>query len=45
VAAAIRGGADVSVTVRLDPKVKAAIAEIPDHAGTEIEYTDDDQAA
>ena len=26
VAAAIRGGADVSVTVRLDPKVKAAIA-------------------
>ena len=27
VSAAIRGGADVSVTVRLDPKVKAAIAD------------------
>ena len=31
-APAIRGGADVSVTVRLDPKVKAAIAEIGDDA-------------
>jgi Transposase DDE domain group 1 len=40
VAAAIRGGADVSVTVRLDPKVKAAIADIPDDAWTTIEYTD-----
>jgi len=40
VAAAIRGGAQVSVTVRLDPKVKAAIAEIPDDAWTSIEYTD-----
>jgi len=40
VAAAIRGGADVSVTVRLDPKVKAAIADIPDDAWTAIEYTD-----
>jgi hypothetical protein len=40
VAAAIRGGADVSVTVRLDPKVKAAIADIGDHAWTPIEYTD-----
>lgn len=40
VAAAIRGGADVSITVRLDPKVKTAIAEIPDDAWTAIEYTD-----
>ena len=40
VAAAIRGGADVSVTVRLDPKVKAAIADIDDDAWTAIEYTD-----
>jgi hypothetical protein len=40
VAAAIRGGADVSVTVRLDPNVKAAIAEIDDAAWTAIEYTD-----
>ena len=40
VAAAIRGGADVSVTVRLDPKVRAAIAEIPDDAWSAIEYTD-----
>lgn len=40
VAAAIRGGADVSVTVRLNPKVKAAIADIDDDAWTAIEYTD-----
>jgi hypothetical protein len=40
VAAAIRGGADVSVTVRLDPKVRAAIAAIDDDASTTIEYTD-----
>src|SRR5882757_9940627 len=40
VSAAIRGGADVSITVRLDPKVKAAIAEIGEHAWTPIEYTD-----
>jgi hypothetical protein len=40
VAAAIRGGAQVSVTVRLDPKVKAAIAEIGAEAWTPIEYTD-----
>ena len=33
-------GADVSVTVRLDPKVKAAIAAIGDDAWTPIEYTD-----
>ncbi len=40
VAAALRGGADVSITVRLDPKVKAAIAAIGDDAWTPIEYTD-----
>ncbi|PVG80590.1 IS1380 family transposase [Nocardioides gansuensis] len=40
VAAAIRSGADVSVTVRLDPKVKAAISAIGDDAWTPIEYTD-----
>jgi hypothetical protein len=39
VAAALRGGADVSITVRLDPKVKAAIADIPHDAWTAIEYT------
>ena len=38
--AALRGGADVSVTVRMDPKVKAAIATIGDGAWTTIEYTD-----
>ena len=40
VGAAIRAGADVSVTVRMDPKVKAAIATIGDDAWTPIEYTD-----
>jgi Transposase DDE domain group 1 len=38
--AVLRGGADVSVTVRMDPKVKAAIATIGDDAWTTIEYTD-----
>jgi len=40
VGAAVRGGAEVSVTVRLDPKVKTAIASIADDAWTTIEYTD-----
>ncbi len=40
VGAALRAGADVSVTVRLDPKVKAAISAIGDDAWTSIEYTD-----
>lgn len=40
VAAAIRGGAEVSITVRLDPKVKTAIAAIGDDGWTTIEYTD-----
>lgn len=45
--AALRAGADVSVTVRLDKAVKAAIASIDDDAWTPIEYTDavfDEQA-
>ena len=40
IGAAVRAGAQVSVTVRMDPKVKAAIATIPDDAWTPIEYTD-----
>jgi len=40
VLAAVRAGADVSVTVRLDPKVKAAIAAVPEAAWETIEYTD-----
>jgi hypothetical protein len=37
-AAAIRAGAEVSITVRADPKVRAAIAAIEEHAWTPIEY-------
>ncbi len=40
VGAALRAGADVSVTVRLDPMVKAAIASISEEAWTPIQYTD-----
>jgi len=40
VGAVLRAGADVSVTVRLDPKVRTAISAIPDDAWTAIEYTD-----
>ena len=40
VLAAVRAGAHVSVTVRSDPKVKAAISAIPADAWTTIEYTD-----
>ena len=40
VAAALRGGAQVSLTVRLDSKVRATIAAIDEHAWTPIEYTD-----
>jgi hypothetical protein len=40
VGAALRAGADVSVTVRLDKRVKAAISTIGDDAWTTIEYTD-----
>jgi hypothetical protein len=38
--AALNGGAAVSVTVRMNPTVKKAIASIDDHAWTAIEYTD-----
>jgi len=38
--AVLRGGADVSVTVRLDKRVKASISSIGDDAWTTIEYTD-----
>ena len=37
---ALRAGADVSVTVRLDKRVKATIATIGEDAWTPIEYTD-----
>ena len=40
VAAALRAGADVSITVRLDPRVKTAIAAIGEDAWTMIDYTD-----
>lgn len=40
VAAALKGGADVSVTMRMNPAVKRAIAAIADDAWTPIEYTD-----
>jgi hypothetical protein len=40
VGAAVRAGAEVSVTVRMDPKVKAAITTIADDAWVSIEYTD-----
>jgi hypothetical protein len=38
--AAVRAGAQVSVTVRLDPQVKKAIAAIPAQAWSTIEYPD-----
>ena len=40
VGSAVHAGAQVSVTVRMDPKVKAAIAGIPADAWTAIEYTE-----
>lgn len=40
VSAALAGGAEVSVTVRMDPAVKRAIAGIPESAWETIEYTD-----
>jgi hypothetical protein len=39
-AAAIRAGADVSITLRQDTRVKAVIAAIAEDAWTPIEYTD-----
>jgi hypothetical protein len=38
VGAAVKAGAEVSVTVRLDGKVKASISTIADHGWTGIEY-------
>lgn len=38
--AALSGGAAVSVTVRMDKRVKAAVTTIDDDAWTTIEYTD-----
>jgi Transposase DDE domain group 1 len=40
IGAAVRAGAAVSVTVRLDPRVKKAIAAIDEDAWTPIQYTD-----
>jgi hypothetical protein len=40
VRAALTGGAEVSVTIRMDQRVKAAIASIGEDAWTTIEYTD-----
>jgi hypothetical protein len=40
VVAALRAGADVSITVRMDPAVKRAIAAIDEDAWTTIKYTD-----
>jgi hypothetical protein len=40
VSAALSAGADVPVTVRLNPAVKHPIAAIPEHAWERIEYTD-----
>lgn len=40
VSAALTGGADVSVTVRMDPHVKKTIAAIDEDAWQTIEYTD-----
>ncbi len=39
ITAAIRAGADVSITAKLDPAVRAAIAAISDDAWAKIEYT------
>ena len=38
IGAAVKAGAHVSVTVRMDPVVKRAIAAISDHAWTTIRY-------
>jgi hypothetical protein len=38
IGAALKAGADVSVTVRMNAQVRAAIAQIPDQAWTMIEY-------
>lgn len=38
--AALKAGADVSITARQDPAIKRAISTIPEQAWTTIEYTD-----
>ena len=40
IGAAVKAGARVSVTVRLDPNIKKAIGAIDEHAWTPIQYTD-----
>jgi hypothetical protein len=40
IGAAVHAGAQVSVTVRMTPNIKAAIASIAENAWTAIEYTD-----
>ena len=40
VGAVLAGGADVSVTVRMDAAIRAAISSIPEQAWTTIDYTD-----
>ena len=40
VATVHRAGAKVSITARIDPAVKRAIATIPDYTWTKIDYTD-----
>jgi hypothetical protein len=40
IGAAVRAGAQVSVTARMTPNIKAAVATIADDAWTTIEYTD-----
>ena len=40
VAACCKAGADVSITVRMDPAVRRAITGIPEDAWTTIKYTD-----
>ena len=40
IGAAVRAGAQVSVTVRLNTLIRTTIAAIPDHAWTTIQYTD-----
>src|SRR3954449_749817 len=40
VTAVLKAGADVSITVRMDPAVKRAIAGIDENAWTTIKYTD-----
>lgn len=40
VTAVLKAGAEVSITVRMDPAVKRAITTIAEHSWTTINYTD-----